>query len=31
MNFYIRALFFAIPTFTFLIIIEAIVAHFRNI
>jgi len=31
MNFYIKALFFAIPTFTFLIIIEAIVAHFRNI
>ena len=31
MNYYIRALFFAIPTFTFLIIIEAIVAHFRNI
>ncbi len=31
MNFYVKALFFAIPTFTFLIIIEAIVAHFRNI
>ena len=31
MNFYIKALFIAIPTFTFLIIIEAIVAHFRNI
>ena len=31
MNFYIKALFFAIPIFTFLIIIEAIVAHFRNI
>ncbi len=31
MNFYIKSLFVAIPTFTLLIIIEAIVAHYRDI
>ena len=31
MSFYIKALFFAIPTFTFLIIIEEMVANYRGI
>ena len=31
MNFYIKALFFAIPVFTFLIIMEAIIANYRGL
>ena len=31
MNFFVQSLYFAIPLFTFLIIIEAIVAHYRNL
>ena len=31
MDFYIKSLFFAIPIFTFLIIIEAIIAHYRGL
>mgnify|MGYP001166836191 CR=1 FL=1 len=31
MTFYVKSLFFAIPIFTILIIIEAIIAHYRNI
>ena len=31
MSFYIKSLFFAIPTFTFLIIIEEMVANYRGI
>ena len=31
MNYFIKYLFFAIPIFTFLIVIEAIIARYRNL